>query len=274
MPIYLVSQTAVSKQLKFLHFKFTILKANTIIILHLIFQHSLLLIINAGKRGNKFQFPNHYEGRIPAAALRPEDLPDPHPAQRRNTSAFTQSGPDHHYFDARRQVLLQTQLPKNIKRTAHHHILHEHHDLRCAGHLPRCHPHFRRTILLLRDILEVFSLLQPLPRSLRTVCRLRVSRLKIHGRVRVGLYRCVIKYEYLKIGVIEVMSVVPKTVFILVAASMQLFETYGIAIFGFGQIIYSGFLMIIFYSISSNKSIFLQPFTLNDRVLYFDPKSK
>jgi len=84
----------------------------------------------------------------------------------------------------------------------------------------------------------------------------------------------VIKYEYLKIGVIEVISVIPKTIFIFVAAGMQLFDTYGILIFAIGQIMYSGSLMIIFYIMSSNKSIFPEPFVIGCKLVYFDPKSK
>jgi hypothetical protein len=72
--------------------------------------------------------------------------------------------------------------------------------------------------------------------------------------------RCTIKYEYLKIGVIEVISIIPKTLFIFFAASMNLFSDYGILIFGVGTILYSFVFMVSFYINSSNKSIKLQAF--------------
>jgi hypothetical protein len=66
-------------------------------------------------------------------------------------------------------------------------------------------------------------------------------------------------------GIIEVISVIPKTVFIFVAAGMHLFDTYGIIIFAIGQIMYSFSLMIIFYIMSSNKSILLQSFVIGSK---------
>jgi len=84
----------------------------------------------------------------------------------------------------------------------------------------------------------------------------------------------VIKYEYFKIGVIEVASVIPKTIFIFFASFLNWFSSYGILVFGVGQIIYSVCLMVIFFGISKNKAILLQPFTDHDKVVYFDPKSK
>lgn len=86
--------------------------------------------------------------------------------------------------------------------------------------------------------------------------------------------RCIIKYEYFKIGVIEVVSIIPKTVFIMGAAVLNGFGGYGILIFGVGQMLYSGCLMCIFYMFSSNKSIFLQTLKVDGKLVYFDPKSK
>ena len=89
-----------------------------------------------------------------------------------------------------------------------------------------------------------------------------------------SLFRCVIDYKYLRIGLIEVVSIVPKTVFIIWAAFYNYFETYGILIFGVGQILYSVTLMIIFYYMSSNRAILFQEFKSDGESVLFDPKSK
>ena len=57
---------------------------------------------------------------------------------------------------------------------------------------------------------------------------------------------------------VEVVSMVPKTLFILLAASIDLFSSFGILIFGVGNLLYSFSLMAIFFFISSNKAILLQ----------------
>lgn len=74
------------------------------------------------------------------------------------------------------------------------------------------------------------------------------------------MVECTVKYEYMKVGMVEVVSIVPKTLFILIAASFDLFATYGILIFGVGNFLYSFSFMSIFYCISDNKSILLQEF--------------
>jgi hypothetical protein len=71
-----------------------------------------------------------------------------------------------------------------------------------------------------------------------------------------------------------VASILPKTIFLVCAALFGYFSQYGILIFGASQLLYSASLMSIFYLLSENKSLLLQPFTIKDKVAYFDPKSK
>lgn len=59
---------------------------------------------------------------------------------------------------------------------------------------------------------------------------------------------------------VEVASIVPKTLIILIVASVDLFSSYGILIFGVGNLLYSFTYMAIFFCISSNKAILLQEF--------------
>lgn len=59
---------------------------------------------------------------------------------------------------------------------------------------------------------------------------------------------------------VEVGSIIPKTLFIMIAASQNLFVSYGILIFGVGNLLYSFTFMAIFFCISSNKAIILQEF--------------
>jgi hypothetical protein len=102
----------------------------------------------------------------------------------------------------------------------------------------------------------------------------RVGGLEVHGGVSIHTCRCVLNYEYFKIGLIEVASNIPRTVFIFSAAYFGFFGQYGIAIFGIGQLLYSASLMAIFYFMSSNKSILLQEFNIKGKALIFDPRSK
>ena len=76
------------------------------------------------------------------------------------------------------------------------------------------------------------------------------------------------------IGVVEVASIAPKTLFIAYAAYNNLFTTYGILVFGVSQLIFSFSFMIIFFILSDNKSLLLQPFNLDNKSLLLDPKSK
>jgi hypothetical protein len=64
----------------------------------------------------------------------------------------------------------------------------------------------------------------------------------------------------LKIGVIEVISIIPKTVFIFLAARHDLFPQYGILLFGVGALLYSLVFMTAFFIASSNKSLFLHSY--------------
>lgn len=73
---------------------------------------------------------------------------------------------------------------------------------------------------------------------------------------------------------VEVASIVPKTLFIMIAASIDLLASYGILIFGVGNLLYSFTFMAIFFCISSNKAILLQEFYSNGKQLYLDPRSK
>lgn len=59
--------------------------------------------------------------------------------------------------------------------------------------------------------------------------------------------RCVVKYEYFRIGLLEVVSIVPKTAFIIAAVALDWFTLYGIMIFGVGQLLYSLTMMALFY---------------------------
>jgi hypothetical protein len=59
-----------------------------------------------------------------------------------------------------------------------------------------------------------------------------------------------------------VISVVPKTIYIFVAAGLRLFDTQGILIFGIGQLLYSATLMVLFFWNSDNKTLLLQPFQI------------
>jgi O-antigen/teichoic acid export membrane protein len=78
----------------------------------------------------------------------------------------------------------------------------------------------------------------------------------------------------LKIGVIEVISIVPKTLFIFLAARHDLFPHYGILLFGVGALLYSLVFMAAFFIASTNKSLLLQPYQQGDQVIYVDPASK
>lgn len=78
----------------------------------------------------------------------------------------------------------------------------------------------------------------------------------------------------MKIGVIEVISIIPRTLFIFLAAHHDLFPQYGILLFGVGALLYSIVFMIAFFLASSNKSLMLQPYQQGGQTIYVDPASK
>ena len=57
------------------------------------------------------------------------------------------------------------------------------------------------------------------------------------------------------IGSVEVVSIVPKTIFLLAAAWCGWFDSYGLLVFGAAQLIYSLALMAIFWALSPLKAL-------------------
>ena len=72
----------------------------------------------------------------------------------------------------------------------------------------------------------------------------------------------------------EVISIVPKTIFIFLAVYLNLVPKYGILIFAISQILYSLTLMLIFFFKSENKSLFLQPISNDGKITFLDKRSK
>lgn len=72
----------------------------------------------------------------------------------------------------------------------------------------------------------------------------------------------------------EVICVIPKTLSVFLSVYLNLVPKYGILNFAVSQLLYSATLMLIFYCMAENKTLFLQPITTGETTLYVDQTSK
>ena len=72
----------------------------------------------------------------------------------------------------------------------------------------------------------------------------------------------------------EVICVIPKTLSVFLSVYLNLVPKYGILNFAVSQLLYSATLMLIFYFMAENKTIFLQPITTGETTIYVDQTSK
>lgn len=84
---------------------------------------------------------------------------------------------------------------------------------------------------------------------------------KIFSIVVIILCRFVLGYEYKKIALIELVSYLPKTCMFFIAAKTGMFHTYGILMFGIGNLIYYGMCLLLTFYLTNYKIIFIKSFS-------------
>ena len=85
---------------------------------------------------------------------------------------------------------------------------------------------------------------------------------------------CVLNYRYLRIGVVEVTSIIPKTLFVLAAAWLGWFHAHGLLVFGAAQLVYSATMMTTFWAMSPLKGLGAAKWGEEGEQRWVDPVSR